>query len=267
MTEETDIPILSHAGPVDTDLVVAFLIPMRPRTDERVWTLACELLEQTLSSFLAQSNTHWIAVIAGHDRPVFMDRLVDPRVQFYIVDFDPLPGGSAIRDGSWKKAFAAMKAAPFNPRFHMAFDADDLAHRDFVATLARTPDVPAVVFDRGWEFDLGLRKALARNHLADLCGSTVAYSCEHFPMPQGRDWNEWNKVPSITIGHDCAKADLVRRGLTPWIPDDRLVAYVCGHDSNISQRHYSRPWRRRLGFSILGRPLQRQLRETFQLSL
>jgi hypothetical protein len=258
---ETNHP-MHQAGPP----VIAFTIPLRPNRDPAVWQLTCRLLQQTLQSLRAQGDGRWMAVIAGHHRPEFLDNEHDDRVQFHEVDFDiDRHVERPVIDKSWKVAFASMKAAPASPSFHMLLDADDLVHRDFVVEIANSGDCPAVVFDFGWEFDLNFKRALPRNELSAICGSTTAYNSKTFPLPQGRGWEEWNKVPAIKVGHDQAKADLLKRGLFPRIPQRRLAAYLTGHASSLEGRHLVRPWRRRIGFAVFGKRISHSLREDFQL--
>jgi len=231
-----------------------------------VWNSTCHLLRQTLNSLIAQSNGNWIACVAGHECPEFLADTNDGRISFHKVDFDQsLHEKRPVIDKSWKVAYASMCAANLQPKYHMLLDADDLLHRDLVSLVAGLPPSPAVVFEFGWEFDIGFRRALPRNNLASLCGSTTAYSREHFPMPMGRGWDEWNKVPAIKTGHNAVIADLDQRGLVPFLPQQRLVAYVTGHVSSLGRRHLKRPWRRRLAFWLLGKPLSHELKRDFQV--
>ena len=248
-----------------TDAPLAFLIPLRPRDDEARWNTAVHLLRQTLGSLLAQASPSWVAVIAGHDRPAFLDDWADPRIMFHRVDWEaPHPRGPRI-DRSWKVAFASMMASRLNPTYYMVLDADDLLRDDLVDIVSRHAGSPAIIFDRGWEIDLRFGRALRRDHLASICGSTAALSTREFPLPQGRGWDEWEKVPYIHHGHNEIKALLASRGLEFAAPGDRCVAYVVGHEASLCQRHLIRPWKRWLGFHLLGRRITPDLARQFAM--
>ncbi len=108
-----------------------------------------------------------------------------------------------------------------------------------------------------------LRRALPRNRLSALCGSTAALSTRHFPFPEGRGWGEWEKVPYIHHGHNQIKALLTERGLDFMIPSERCVAYLAGHESSWYQRHRLAPWKRLIGFYLFGKRLRDKLSEPF----
>lgn len=229
------------------------MIPLRPRDDEAKWRTACALLPQTLDSLLAQTNPAWIAVIAGHARPEFLDGNNDSRITFHLVDWSPShPRGLHI-DKSWKIAFASYDGRP-----HVSQVYNDAGCRRFAARRHRK------------RYRMPCRKSrdhLPRNHLAALCGSTAALSTADFPLPRGRDWNEWNKVPYIHHGHNEIKALLSSRNLNFTVPKERYVAYIVGHDASLSVRHRINPWKKRLAFYLIGRRIGEDLARQFSLQL
>jgi hypothetical protein len=249
-------------------LAVVFVIPLRPQGDDGgQWSLTCNLLQQTIGSLTNQSDPEWMAFIAGHTSPRFLKSIQDNRIMFHEVDWAaPHPRGPHI-DKSWKSAFAAMRACPFASDYWMILDADDLLHRGTVATIKEHRKSPAIIFDRGWEFDIHLQKALRRNSLSSICGSTTALSTLHFPLPKGRGWEEWNNFPYIHFGHHQIKEVLKSKNLGYVIPRSRCIAYLTAHKSSLSMRHTSSPWKRLLGFMLFGRPLSPKLSVDYAYSL
>ncbi len=251
------------------DVIISFLIPLRPRDGSDSWDIACRLLRQTLHSLQNQRDERFIAVVAGHDKPEWFDSLDDTRITFHTVDFGDraLKRGPTI-DRMWKAAFAAMRAAPANPRYHMTLDADDLLHRELVAFVAEQ-DHPVIVLDRGWEFDLAFNRILPRKDLSHRCGSTVIYRTKDLPLPAGNGWDEWNRMPTVTLGHNCVKEFAAERSLPILTPSQRLVAYLQGHGENLSRKkaidYNLRPHRRKLAFYLLGRTPGRAFKRDFGL--
>ncbi len=243
---------------------IAFLIPLKPRGDnEASWKVTCDLLHQTLGSLLAQTVPNWMAFVAGHDRPDFLAGNFDSRIAFHQVDWPPPHSRGPRIDKSWKIAFAAMRAHEAKPSYQMVLDADDLLRHDLVDVVNRYIGSSAIVFERGWEFDLSLGRARRCDHLAALCGSTAALSTSDFPLPAGRDWDEWNKVPWIHHGHNKIKSLLVSRNLSFVVPDERCVAYLTGHDASLRQRHRIHPWKRWFVFHLIGRRIGADLARQF----
>lgn len=130
-------------------LQVVFLIPLVKREHVRDWSVVETHLQQTLTSFLHQSDPNWIAIICGQDRPELPN---DNRVQFLNFD-DPISGND-----KWAKL---AKLVTYFPKithpagYVMTFDADDLAHCDLVKTYLSLQHPNGYVIDHGIVHDIG----------------------------------------------------------------------------------------------------------------
>jgi len=245
---------------------VSFLTPLRKKLDPAVWEETCRLLSQTIGSLQNQSNSAFTMVVAGHDRPALFDDLEDERFQFASIHFGDRALDRAWQiDKSWKLATAAATASKHSPRYYMSLDADDLLHRDLVAWMAQQND-PAILCDRAWEVDLDLGKALVRKDMSHRCQSTVAFKTSDFPLPKDCSWDEWVKVPFISVGHGDVKTYLEEQGRKWTVPPMNSMIYLRGHGSNVSDTAYTQhKLRRRLGFQLFGTKIGASFWQDFRL--
>ena len=75
-------------------MTFGIVIPLKSKKISRDWNVTSGTLERTINSVLAQTDGDFIVVVAGHDKPEFMDGLSDKRIRFVSVDF-PIPDRAA----------------------------------------------------------------------------------------------------------------------------------------------------------------------------
>ena len=215
---------------------VVFLLPLVRRDHVRNWSVVETHLQQTMASFLNQSDPNWIAVICGQDQPKLPK---DSRIHFLNFD-DPIRGND-----KWPKLAKLVKNFPkvAHPAgYVMTFDADDLAHCDLVKTYLSLQHPNGYVIDHGIVHDIGadlygqagspnllnpLRKPFWK-----LCGSCAAFRY---------DPNEpqiFRQLLKETTQHEHRMfpylAKLAGRPLLPL--RNNLIIYEVNHGENFDPR-------------------------------
>jgi hypothetical protein len=158
---------------------VIFLLPLVRKSQVSDWGMVEKNLNKTLSSFVAQTNENWQAIICGQDRP---NMLVDSRVRFH-------PFKTEIQgNDKWAKLENLVQLLPAITQrcgYVMTFDADDLAHNDLVKTFLSSQSKTGYLIDHGIVHDVSaetygqaghatLTKPL-RKPFWKLCGSCSAF--------------------------------------------------------------------------------------------
>ena len=213
---------------------VVFLIPLVAPDQVGDWTAVTERLAATLHSLVAQSDPRWQVVICCQVRPPLPD---DPRITHLAFD-DTTPGND-----KWRKlgALTAALAATDDPVFAMSFDADDLLHRDAVATMLARPDADGHLVEQGLVMDHATGKlavARAQSLFAPLqkafwklCGSCAAIRVD----PQVP---ESTAFLSAMVAHEHRMfpylAALAGLRLQPFARP--MVLYVLNHGENFGAR-------------------------------
>lgn len=205
-----------------------FGVALTPRSNARDWKRIERLLDLTLRSVLAQTDSDLKVLIAVHDRPDLT--IQDPRIAFVDVDWPVEPPGPHNDDSGRKKHLLNDRVLAQGGGLFMLLDADDWVDRRLVeATRAGLSDVHVGgIVSQGCAVDFSsLRVAwLPDPRIFDggvdrLCGSTtVAWLRPDDPDPLRRDpfstlrshhqWREVADEHGLHLGRlDAAAAYLV----------------------------------------------------------
>ncbi len=215
---------------------VIFLLPLVRKSQVSNWALVESNLAKTASSFIAQTNENWKAIICGQDRPNIPD---DPRIHF-LQFTNEIEGND-----KWAKLAELVQYFPTVSRpsgYVMTFDADDLAHHDLVETFLSLQHQNGYLIDHGLIHDIDaqtygqsghptLTKPL-RKPFWKLCGSCAAFRYDPYEFTRLRDFikaatqHEHRMFPYL--------AKLASRPLAPL--NNNMVIYEFNHGQNFGLR-------------------------------
>ncbi len=270
-------PVLADAGATAPTWcageapVIAFLIPLRPEQGCRDWPGTLRLLHQTLGSLIAQTDGRWRAVVVGTATTGTL-LPADPRISLHALPYLP-PCSPSVplcnHDRTWKVRYAGVVAHTLAPQYTMPLDADDLLHRDLVATVAAQPHPVGYVLDQGYELHDRLQRYRHHYQLSQVCSSTFIFNEATFPSPRTYDWASLEPCQHLRHGHQTMKAMAAERGLTfaPFPKPGLLYLRGLRH-SNSTFRLRRSAWRRALpdlNFWLRGHPLTAQLAADFSI--
>lgn len=151
--------------------MLAFVTSFRARALAADWEYHVRLLERTLASLLAQTETGIRVVVVCHEVPDV--RIRDPRLHFITVAF-PLPRrefNDLTVDKVLKISVGARWAIDNGCRFLMYADADDLVSRRLAAFARRRPDANGWYFTDGFVHRYGRPWVLCSPGHHQTCGT------------------------------------------------------------------------------------------------
>lgn len=177
---------MTHGSPV------VFISAIRHPETTRQMARVYELLALTGRTLLAQSDSNWRWVIASNEAP--RHGIIDRRIFTVPVDFPPV-FSRTNSDKSSPDTFKADKgtklmaawvyAKTFHPRYLVVLDGDDWIHRDVVAFLRSSGDVPVWSVGDGYVVDLHARRWKRRAGMVRYCGSGFAFTDEYLSDTSG----------------------------------------------------------------------------------
>ncbi|MFV0360610.1 hypothetical protein [Tropicimonas sp.] len=169
----------ARPGP-PVDPVVVFLIPLVGRHHIGDWGEVGRRLAATVASFRSQTNTRWMALVCGQDRPGGIG--FDSQLRF--LPFEERVEGN----DKWAKLGALCHALPglgIESGYAMPFDADDLLSRHAVDEMVRRKSAGGYLVTRGFVLDAQSRqvglcapqspRAPGRKPFWKMCGSCAAF--------------------------------------------------------------------------------------------
>ena len=223
---------------------VVFLIPLVGRHHVGDWSVVEERLAATLSSFAAQTDRRWRALICGQDAPALPPALQDdPRITF-------LPFTEEVEgNDKWRKLAALCRALPEHgpaDGYAMPFDADDLLAKAAVAEMLTRGSPGGYLVTQGWLMDAGHRhfgrarpqslSAPGQKAFWKLCGSCAAFRCD-------RSEGDAALLEAITAHEHRMFPHLAALAGRPLAPlREPAALYIVNHGENFGVR------RGRVGF-------------------
>lgn len=148
----------SRSQPTSPRSVVTFGICLASARTVNDWEQTCQLLSQTLTSVLRQTDDRFRVVICGHEVPQ-IEELSHDAVEFLELSH-PAPSRTAPpatrrNDKTRKRMILGGRLRELGGGYFMQLDADDLVHADLVKTVLEAQSQNGFVIDRGFVWDCG----------------------------------------------------------------------------------------------------------------
>jgi hypothetical protein len=165
---------------MNNSIILTCIVPFAPKGFTRDWILACNYLQQTVSSLLNSKDPRIAVVVVGHDYPGnFLT--IDPRVRF-LESNQPAPPQKLEKDPvlAIKDKLAIIKCGwdyakqDLPSDYVMIMDSDDFLSAKVVGFLANSVSNPGYRITKGWVWNTGSRFTIeATESFNILCGSSV----------------------------------------------------------------------------------------------
>jgi len=222
-------------------MTFGIVIPLKSKKISRDWNVTSGTLERTINSVLAQTDGDFIVVVAGHDKPEFMDGLSDKRIRFVSVDF-PIPDRAApdftnqllINDKVLKIMQALIELKEENLSWIYQLDSDDLIRCDFIERIKQLPPADAVIVEGGYVYYDSCERIVETEEIDQLCGSIAVVKPSSFNIPPSADLDyihdiPWTKYRHRSIFRFFDETKVIRT-------KERLLTYVLASGDNFSDR-------------------------------
>ena len=161
------------------DLKFVFVIPVVSKKMAKVWGAVCQLLNDTLSALIAQSNPNWTAILCGQDKPEGL--LNDPRIRFIAFKEDPVRDNRPDMFDKMRQLVHHVATLDPSDGYIFKFDQDDILHNDAVEYMLNTRDPNGYIINKGFMLapdGLHGRYLEPRNPFRfDFLADTLAASC------------------------------------------------------------------------------------------
>ncbi|NED94083.1 FkbM family methyltransferase [Phytoactinopolyspora alkaliphila] len=166
-----------------------FAISLASQKAAANWDLTSDLLRRTLLSVINQTDGRWRVIVCGHEKPELKE-FDDPRIMFVEADIDPpAHSGQFRKDKMWKRRLLGSFLRDLGGGYFFPLDADDLIHKDLVASVLESDN------RRGYRIERGYAHDFANQRLAPVpgvwsvpfdrvCGSSAVLHFEAEDLPR-----------------------------------------------------------------------------------
>ena len=214
-----------------------FAIPLRAKATTDNWNNVCHRLECTIKSLGVSGNNYKI-VIAGHDKPSFLDD--HKEVTFLSVSLSvPSDKSKYMSDKESKKNVARihiLKIAKPNDLF-MFLDADDILSNEFQSEITSkfdsNPDIDDIAIYSGFAYDVNRGKLAYLNGKDKIfyrnCGSSFISRINKYEIEESE---EKNTFLYLLKDHTTFPEHSIRFGRSILALFTPVVCYVVCHGSN-----------------------------------
>lgn len=225
-------------------MIFGIVIPLKSKQISRDWAVTSAALERTVQSILGQTKDNFVAVIAGHDKPDFLDSLNDERIIFTKVSFDA-PDRSApnftnqllINDKVLKIMAGLVALKNYSLSWVYQLDSDDLMRRDFIETIENKTKSSAFIIEGGYVYYEKYNRIVETDEMDTLCGSIAVIDPSTFTFPETPDLKYINDIPWTKYRHMNIHKfySEVTTGTVTRL-NENLVSYILASGDNFSDR-------------------------------
>lgn len=172
---------------------LAIIIPFKSKTVSKSWDCACQSLYNSLLSIKNQTNSSYLALIVGHEKPEKLDDYLSDNILFTSVNFPPPDKNSSsfdILDYSLDKNKKIALGVQYLIKkkekigYWYQLDSDDLLSHNFVETILTHTPKPGFIIEHGYFYYQKQKRLIPENNLSVFCGSVLVIADEHMTKPQ-----------------------------------------------------------------------------------
>ncbi len=225
-------------------MFLGVVVPLKAKSVCRSWEMTCRSLQATISSLRNQSDGDFVVIVAGHDKPDFLNSLVDERIIFKHVDFSEpttengsYPPKNLIDDKILKIISGIKFLSHYRPKYVFQLDSDDLVHSDFITLLKKSSPFDFMTLDGGYFLYQNCNRYIESDNMNQYCGSTVVINSHYLSFPDSIDLESRLQIPWTKYRHmNIHKFYADTPGIKYSHLSDKMVAYVVGSGENLSDR-------------------------------
>lgn len=259
---------------------LGIVIPLKSKQVAKNWTTTCKNLESTVRSVLSQLSDQYVCVVVGHEKPTFMAGLQEHSHCRFLAykEFAPPITNNMEMENQLKYEFdrcnkilkgimVLSKEEPDITHWY-ALDADDFISRDFVNIIYKHKDNDAIILDNGYFYFKNTGVINVENEFSAYCGSSAVLASHLIPeLPDIINEKSFRLIPFGNLSHVHMKQNLIKKGLSVAIPDERIVMYVRENGENISNAAYCNTWlkksKKAIKMFLRARKIDKSVKESF----
>lgn len=265
--------------------MLAFILPLKPKSQSRNWENDCALLKSAVNSLLNQKSNNYKIYVVYSDDPklnIVSDKLHLIHFPFPFTSSNEIPefneillhfsNDTIMLERRWdksRKIFYGCKAAKEDGcKYLMSVDADDLISNKLVAYIdhaTRDKNAPGFYIDKGYLYSIGNKRMIIINRdMQNFNGSTHVINSELIVIPDFNTgkWMDFNLFTS----HGWIVYRLKQeRGVQLEPIPFAAVIYVAhgGNISKINKLNILDHLKRRIKNILYGQTINDELRKEF----
>ncbi|MCM3616818.1 hypothetical protein M3936_04395 [Sutcliffiella horikoshii] len=188
---------IGKTKPIDDPIPICFGISFKSKKVCRDWQVVQKNLANTLRSILNNSNSNYIIVVAGHEKPSLIE-IENKKIKWITASFPPPIGPRGFNLDKRKKRIligAYLKTINFNG-FYMHLDADDLIHFKFVEYLNTLSFKKAFIIRESLMVNTNKKEIWLTKKFYQHCGSSsvIYFSTNELPRTSKKEKSEFSKL-------------------------------------------------------------------------
>lgn len=269
--------------------MLAFILPLKPKSQSKDWKKDCALLDATIHSLLNQQNGNYKIYLVFSDEPQLQsisDKVILVKFPFSFYSFSEIPGSKNILphfnndktmlERRWdksKKIFYGCKVAKEQDcGYLMSVDADDLISNKLVTYIdnqTQGNDIPGFFVDKGFLYYSGKRRMIKINKgMQNFNGSTHILRAEFVTIPDfiNGEWMDYNLFTS----HGWILSRLKEKyGIELEAIPFPAVVYVAhgGNISKVSQLNFKEKFKHLIKLIIRAQHINATIEKEFAIRL
>lgn len=225
---------------------LGIVIPLKSKKVAKNWDVTCANIKATVSSILLQSSQEFSVVIVGHEKPEFLENILDDVSNLYFQELSELDPpivtlNKTENQISYEKDRCSkiLKGIVFLRKIEkishwFPLDADDLIHKNLVKTLSESKRFDAIIINRGYVYYKLNNILNLENNFSSYCGSSAILSDKLISINLFDSDRDSRNFIFDQISHVHMRQELEKRKLKISVPRKRLVAYCRDNGENIS---------------------------------
>lgn len=267
--------------------VVAFVIPLKPKSKSGNWEEDCKVLNKTLASLINQCSPNFKAYVIYTDIPVII--INDPRIHYIefpygFQEFAEIPEKEQLLklletermvvrrwDKGRKVTYGSKLAFEANCSYIMSLDADDLVSNRLVAYIeknCKNASVPGWVIDKGYVYKESTNYLLRiPQRLHYINGSTIILHKKLIRIPDfsSAEYLDYNLFTDHAWVYDRIQEEYAVS--LEFVAFPAVIYFV--HENNVSKvdkTHYGFSFKNVVKRILRGTRLSTKLRDEFSLT-
>lgn len=267
--------------------MIAFILPLKPKTQSKNWEKDCSLLQKTIESLLNQRSSNYKIFVVYTDEPLIKNadsKITWVKFPYPFVAFDAIPEASEILphfnfdklmlerrwDKSKKIFYGCKQAKEQGCTYFMSVDADDLISNrlvEYVENRMSTDDCPGFYINRGYLLKYGSNRMIRMDDgMQNFNGSTHLLRSDLVPIPdfEKGKWLDYNLFTSHGwVLHRLKESRNVQLEAIPF----PAVIYVAhgGNISKVSSLGFKEKIKRWIKLIVRGQNLNQPIRTEFAI--
>lgn len=264
---------------------LGIIIPLKSSQVSSNWQSVCNSLASTVFSIIKQTNNSYKVIIVGHEKPSFIDDLVQnafSEMQFNfhsIKEISPpkkaqgareIPQEEYTKDKNMKiaKGIQLLKKIDETISHWFVLDADDLIHKDFIKICDSSNIQAGAIINQGYLYYANSQRVVDCSELSLYCGSTGIIATELIEPPDVITYKTIQQIPFCSYAHMHLDQFFIHEKSSYVELKEKLITYVLANGENISDG-YRDGWLSQLKTFlkpyVKGKKLSATIRENFSI--